>query len=306
MSVQSVAVANVVGNVVEEVHREYTVTYRVITSTRADGPYVVLSSGNLPQRGQFYAYGNDLDVFATCKQIGPARLERGEDSGKVWLVDALFSTKGSNRDPADNPGDPISWAWKVRGSFGSGQRYYTQDANGRAIVNSSDEPFEDVPPVDEPRMMLSLEKNTATLNIDQWSETRGKVNSSSIWGLPARRVKLVQWSWDVQWTGQGAAYVANKFEVEINDEGYYYQPLDQGFRVKMGLNADGTFDYAPIFARGELIAKPVNLDGQGAQLLAGQPAVYFDAAAGATQRYELEGEYDFTQIFPAVLPGPIT
>ena len=306
MSVQSVAVLNVVGNVVEEVHREYTVTYRVITSTRADGPYVVLSSGNLPQRGQYYSYGNDLDIFATCKQIGPARLERGEDSGKVWLVDAVFSTKGSSRDPADNPGDPISWAWKVRGSFGSGQRYYVKDANGRAIVNSAGDPYEDVPPVDEPRMTLSLEKNTATIDIDQWAETRGKVNSAAIWGLAARRVKLLQWSWDVQWTGQGAAYVANKFEVEINDEGYYYQPRDEGFHELLGVKADGSRNTRHIKAEGELVSKPQLLNGQGLVLPAGQAPVYFDAAAGATQRYELEGEYDFTQIFPSVLPGPIT
>lgn len=306
MSVSRVDVVNVVGNTVEEVHREYTITYRVITTTRADGPYVVLSAGNLPRRGDFYQYGNDLDIFATCKSIGPARLERAEDTGKAWLVDAVFSTKGSQRDPADNPGDPISWAWKVSGSFGSGQWYPRKDANGRAIANTADEPFEDVPPIDDPRMIISLEKNTASLNIDTWKKTRGKVNSSPLWGLPVRQVKLLQWSWNVQFTGQGAAYISNKFEVEINDEGYYYSPLDQGFREKLGKKPDGKPNYWTVLLNGELPTRPVRLDGNGQVLLEGQASVYFDAAAGLTKRYELEGEYDFTTIFPSVLPGPIT
>lgn len=306
MSVVSVTKRDWSGTVAEDGHREYMITYCVRTNSESDGPAVVLASGSLPVRGDMYVSGNDADVFAGCSFVGNARRDKSDATRLLWLVDAKFTTKGSKEDPNNPPGDPLSWAWKVSGSFGAGQRYPTKDIADRAIVNTADEPFEDVPPVDEPTIILKLEKNTATVSLSQWYSAKGHVNSTEIWGLPVRTMRLLQWNWSPQFTGAGRVYVNNQFEVEVNFAGYYFKPLNVGYREKLGVDADGKATYRAITANGELIAKPAYLDTFGQRQLAGEDPVYFDGEGDNPQGFKLEYEYDFTQIFPATLPFPIT
>ncbi len=306
MSVTRVDVVDIKATNTEDFHREYDLTYRVITDSESDGPDTVLASGSLPTYGQPYAYGSESNPFASCRFVGNARRDQGEKTRKAWLVDAKFSTRGSNRDPNDQPGKPLDWAWKVSGSFGTGQKYSNKDRTGRALANSANEPFEDVPPIDDQILLLTLEKNLPTLSLSQWADSRGKVNDATLWGLPARRVKLMQWSWTPQWTGAGQAYVACKWEVAINFDGYYYEPRDEGYREITGVDAEGLTTYAPILINGELPSKPEYLNGSGERLNAAFDPVYFNGVGGNPDPFEIEEEYDLGSIFPAVLPGPIT
>lgn len=310
MSVTSATVINDTGTVTDDFHVEYSLTYQVITSTAADGPQVVLAymRGIVPY-GSTYARGNDSDSNAVCRFIGNARriVSDAKTSGKfAWNVDVRYSTKGTKNDPADQPGDPLSWAWRVSGAYGSGQKWVTKDIDDRAIANSADEPFEDVPPIDDPLIVLRLEKNTPTISLQQWSEARGKVSETTLWGLEPRRVKLKQWTWTPQWTSSGVAYIANQFEVEIYFDGYYYEPADAGFREFVGLNTDGSPNYEPILIKGEIPTRPVFLNGAGQMKQSAAAVVYFDGQGANPNPFKLEKEYDFSTIFPAVLPGPIT
>lgn len=307
MSVTRVNAIAVTATNTEDLHREYHVTYRVICDSTADGPVTVLNAGNLPRYGEQFSYNSDTDAFATCRFVGNCRMEKFEEgSQRSWLVDASYSTRGSNRDPSDQPGKPLDWAWKVSGNYGTGQKYSQKDKTGRALVNSAQEPFEDVPPIDDQLLLLTLEKNLPTISLTQWADSRGKVNDDTLWGLAARRVKLVQWSWQPQWTGAGAAYVACKWDVAINLDGYYYEPLDQGFRELVGFDNANKAIYEPIKVMGELPSKPVLLNGAGERLNAAFDPVYFDGLGGNPDPFEIEEEYDLNSIFPAVLPGPIT
>jgi len=305
MSVADIGFLTVTGTDTEDFHRQYDVVVQVTCTSESDGPQTVLNGvRNTMPYGSSFVYGNHSDPYATLRAI---RNARRTEKRVVWHVDVQYSTKGSQRDPNDQPGDPLSWAWKVRGAFGSGQKWLTKDRNGRALVNSADEPFEDTPPIDDPLLILSLEKNTPTIDLDQWAEARGKVNDATLWGLQARRVRLMQWTWDIAYAGSGQPYVQNKFEVSINFDGYYYQPLDMGFREKTGLADNNGFPkYTTITVNGELPTKPQFLDGFGSRLLLNIPPVYFDGIGGNPEPFELEDEYDFSQIFPSVLPGPIT
>jgi hypothetical protein len=304
VSVTNIGFISVSGTDTEDWHRQYDVVAQVTCSSESDGPQTVLNGVRSSlQYGSTFAYGNDSDPYATLRSI---RNARRTDKRKIWQVDLQYSTKGSQRDPADQPGDPLSWAWKVRGSFGSGQKWLTKDRTGRALVNSANEPFEDVPPIDNPLLILALEKNTATIDLDQWAEARGKVNDATLWGLSGRRVRLMQWAWDVAWTGNGQAYIVNKFEVSIDFDGYYYEPLDMGFREIDGIDLDGNATYSPMLLKGELPSKPLFLNGQGGRLAEGANPIYFDGVGDNPEPFELEDQYDFSTIFPATLPGPIT
>ena len=299
MSVSSVALMSVTGSMTEDFHREYVGEIQIATTSAAnDGPVTVLNAiiGAFPY-GSSFTHGTEADILAVVRSIGNVRRRSGVAAADrlIWSGEVRWSTRGTKHDPSDPPGDPTNWAWRVRGLNGT----------GRALVNSSDEPFEDVPPIDDPNAVLSLEKNTPTLSLSQWTEARGKVNSASLWGLDARCVRLVKWDWQVQWTGIGQAYVSNSFEVHVNEAGYYYQPADVGFREKAGVNVDGTPAYTPIIVNGEIPSKPVYLNGAGHIKQDGNAVVYFDGQGGNPEPFELEDQYDLGAIFPASLPGPI-
>lgn len=309
MSVTSVKLLNVTGSLTEDFHREYSGEVQIATTDAVnDGPVTVLNAvlGVYPY-GSTFVHGTEGDILAVVRSIGNVR-RRGSGSSNerlIWSADVKWSTRGTQRDPSDPPGDPTNWAWRIRGLNGTGQKWLTKDRTGRALVNSSDEPFEDVPPIDDPNAVLSLEKNTPTLSLSQWTEARGKVNSASLWGLDARCVRLVKWDWQVQWTGPGQAYVANTFEVHVKEDGYYYEPADVGYRERSGVNIDGTPAYTPILVNGEIPTKPVYLNGAGHVKQDGNPVVYFDGQGGNPDPFELEYEYDLGSIFPASLPVPI-
>lgn len=307
MSVTSCVVKNTTGEITEELHREYTVSLEIQTNTASDGPVVVLAyvAGVYPY-GTPYARGNDYDQFAVVRKIGPVKPVHATDRKQtMWSCELKYSTKGTKRDPNDQPGDPLQWSWKISGASGAGQKWLTKDRTGRALVNSADEPFEDVPPIDDPLIVLSLQKNTPTLSLSQWRNSRGKVNSATLWGLSRRKVKLREWKWDIAWTSAGVAYVDNKFEVEINEDGYNYQPADVGTREKTGVDQNGNTTYEVILIKGEIPARPQFLDGAGRRKTDAADVVYFDGLNGNPDPFELEDEYDFSAFFPAVLPGPI-
>lgn len=225
---------------------------------------------------------------------------------KVWNVPVTYSSRPyaqGTGNPADVGKDnPVDWEWKVSGSFASYLKAVTKDWNGTAVLNSADEPFIPLPEQDDPRDVLVLEKNTANIDLSVRKQFRGAVNSLPIWGLDAREAKLMQWEFQVCWNGIDA-YISNRFEIHIQYGGWLFQPLDQGFREKVGI-VNGLNDYREITVRGERIRTPALLDGAGARLLAGNNPVFFDGAGGNPAAFEIEPEKDFFDLFPGLLPGP--
>lgn len=286
-------------------HRQYDVLYEVITNDANDGPQVVRQASGLPKIGDQYAYGNDSDPFAACVSRGPFRIRSIEQTRKVWSVPLQYSSRPAEGSNPENNGkdNPVDWAWEVGGSFASYMKAVLKDRNGNAVVNAAGEPFIPAPEDDDPRMVLTLKKNTPSLNLATWSQFRGAVNADAIWGLQARMVRLAQWTFAVRRVGY-YAYIENNYELHINWDKWNFEPLNQGFREKIGINLDGTPKYQEIVdARGQRVRMPHPLDAGGAKLLEGQPLIFYDGAAGLNP-YEIAKEQTFADIFPAALPGP--
>ena len=305
MSVTAVTCVDVAGDTTEEGHRTYTKTFEIRTNSRMDGPYTCMQSGSLPWRGDSYSHGSEADPFAMCKKVGNFKLREVDSTSQLWRCEAMYSTAGSKEDPDNQPGNPVDWAWKVSGGITGDRKVMAKDKDGRAIKNSSDEPFEPLPEVIYPNVVINLSKNSAYISLSQWWEYNGSVNDAAIWGLTAaRKARINSWTWEVVFYGNRQKYIANKFEVEINTKTFVYAPLDQGFRRLTGVDINGKPSFSPITIHGELPSKPVLLDGLGETLNAGASPVFFDGVGGNPASFKLEDEVDFSAVFPNPLPGP--
>lgn len=284
----------------------YSAQWLVTTDSRTDSATTVRAAPGLPKRGDIFTDGTATDPYASCRSR-TCRLSDVNETMKKWIVDLEYSSAGSSDNPDNNnqnPSDPIDWSWKVSGDGWQSMEAPEFDRNGRALVNVVNEPFLPPPEREKQQPLILLTKNHRTLDLSAWSSCQGKVNSNTQWGLTSRKVKLRKWSFEQRWIGNGEMYFANRLEVEVKFAGFYFQPPNLGTRELVGINLDGTGDYRTLVDDdGYPYSCPMPLDQFGAQLLVGMPTQFFDQAAGALQKFELEDEYDFTNILPPVLPG---
>jgi hypothetical protein len=290
----------------EDGDRVYVATFEVITNARTDGPGVVAAAGLLPRRGDLLIFNGTIDTSASCRSRS-IKLRSVENTAKVWRVTCNYSCKGSTSDPADSEAaSPLDYAWKFSGSYLSFMKSPEKDINDRAIQNVCGEDFLPPPEFDDPQLELIAEKNTPTLSLSTWAAYKGSVNAAAIWGLAARELKLRQWTWKPMWTSSGQAYIANRFDLGVKLGGWNAKPLNQGFRRRV-VGALGAFEFVEALdINGMPFTKPRLLDAFGELLPDGANPVFFDGVGGNPQPFEFEPETDFSAIFPASLPFPIT
>src|SRR5215475_1164192 len=77
-------------------HRVYRVTF-LIDSDLADGFAAALTTPGLPQPGNVYQIGNDLDVWAWCRYEVEGQPTTAESGNSQWKLTFLFSTEPVGR-----------------------------------------------------------------------------------------------------------------------------------------------------------------------------------------------------------------
>ncbi len=279
-------------------HRTYTSVYQVITDDVNDGPITVVNASGIPNYGASYQWGNDSDSWAFCQAAHP-RLVNVKDTSRQWYVTITHSTIARTQQDF-NRESPLDWRPIISGSFAKFTKAATQDKDGNPITNSVEEPFVPALEMDDSRDSLVIQVNTPSINLALRAQARNKVNSSTIWGLPSRAVKLNQWAWGVRYYGL-TPYIENQFEFEINYELWNHKQLDAGFRKLVDAGAaDLAEKYRTIMDDIDTPRhQPTPLDGNGDILdLTATPAgVYLD--------FEIYDEFNFLALpVPNPLPGP--
>ena len=242
MSAVSVRAVDVVYSRDDEGVRTYVVTYEVITDSLSDHAQIAwLAVANQAPFGTPYLFGNDSDPWCFARWPSAARLRSVDKSRRVWRVDLAFTNrpvgKSCSQSEIDNP---LSQPPKIGGSYLSRTKAATQDRFGAPITNSSDEPVVPAPEIDDPRDTVTIEVNTASIDLALRSRFRNKCNAAVLWGLPARTVRLGQWSYSLEYYGSCTRYVANKLEFEIDLDQWDFVYIDQGFRT-----VTGSFEIVP-------------------------------------------------------------
>lgn len=279
-------------------NRQYTSEYEVITDDKNDGPITAVGAPGIPSYRSSYQWGNDFDNWAFAHHAH-ANCRNPDETRRLWTVVITHSTRPSFRCGDFRIENPLSEPIRLSGSFMQFTRAALKDKDGKALLNSVDEPFTPPIEVDDSRKVLVMQKNTAAISLSSWADYNDTVNAGPMWGLLRRAIKLNQWRWTVQYYGTCNAYIANEWELHIDlRTAWTHKPLDAGFRYLPAEAVRPNYETILIKDVPRHLATPLNGAGAIVDLVTNPAAAFFHTFA----IYE---ERDFTAIgIPSTLPGP--
>jgi hypothetical protein len=224
----------------ENGHRTYSVTFRVISDDRRDGPARVLQTPGLPLPGSWWVFGNDVDVYAWCRPtrtVTRAAEIKENHPALHWNVACEFSTRpptlgggtstgrpggggdggGGNRRGCHEQQieDPLLEPMGISGSWIERSEIQSHDRHGAALVYSSWEPIEGADaefPIVNPTVVI--EQNVTLLQNDLCTSMLNTLNDRPLWGLPARVWRLKSFDWEQKFYGLCYPYYVRKFVFE--------------------------------------------------------------------------------------------
>lgn len=206
-----------------EGHRTYKLTLYVESDDPLDGPAQVLGNTPfLPEYGDYWAFGNDIDAWAWCRWDAEVTQRVTNEPAYWWDCVLTFSTKPSEEGETKSCkeaqiDDPILQPPKINGGFVKNKEEATHDRFGKPILNSAHEHFRG-PQVefDNSRFMVKVEQNVTLLELELCNSMKDAVNDAPLWGLPARCIKLTNFTWDRKFFGTCSVYYTRIFEFESN------------------------------------------------------------------------------------------
>ncbi len=239
------------GNWTEEGHREYKVKYLVL-SPSTDGPAGAFATAGLPLPGQIYFQDADFDLYSWCRPTRTATPRSTNQPNYFWDVECFFSTKPVapeiQRCHELGIEDPLLEIPKLSGGFNKLTLEATYNYTGTPIRNSAHEQVRG-PQVefDSNRPTIKVQFNSGTLPLSLFCSMVDTVNASTLWGLPARTVKLSNVSWDKLLYGLCYIYYSITYEFEINFATWDRYLLDEGTKALNGhWDSDGDYVTDPI------------------------------------------------------------
>lgn len=218
----------------EDGHRTYKIVFRVRSVDPLDGPALALQTPNLPQAGDTWDFGNDVDVWAFCRQPVQVRPVVENEPNVFFDLEYTFSTKPDpDRCKSSEITDPLLVPQEVSGAFNKFTEQGIVDRHGERITNSAYEPI--TGPQNEwdaSRPTVHIKQNVALLDWDLVCMMMDTVNESTLWGFPPRSVKLSNAGFDRKFYGDCSVYYTRWFEFEIR-----HRPIDG---VKSTASGTGT------------------------------------------------------------------
>ena len=213
-------------------HRDYRLLWEVDTTSNADGPAVVANAAGLPTVGTTWAFGNDVDLWAFCWPNWVISPVLTKEANRQWTVEQVFSTKPLNRCQDNSIENPLLEPDRINGSFVRYVKEVTQDRFGEPLKTSSHELIRGaIAEFDHNRPTVTVEKNLASLPLVSFAPMIDSVNDATLWGLPARCVKLSNASWRRHLYGTCTYYYTVTYEFDIDYYDFDRKAIDEGTKV---------------------------------------------------------------------------
>lgn len=226
----------------EDGHRDYEIVHLVRMSSPGDGPYQALSVAALPQPGDTWAYGGDADPWATCILDAEVTVfqEKEGDPTKYYRIKQTFSTRPTKRRCLENEfTNPLLEPQKKSGGSVKYTEEATHDRHGDPILSSSHEMLRGPQNEwDASRLRVRIEQNVADLELDLVAQMLDTVNEDTLWGFPARTIKLSQFDYEEKYYGSCNKYYTRIFEFDI------IYKRQEG--VSSLVTGTGTYDLDPV------------------------------------------------------------
>lgn len=245
-----------------EGHREYKITFLVITDDPEDGPGIALRCPGLPIPGSWWIIGNEVDLWAWCRANAEVEQVVDNEPNYHWKVTQTFSTKPPDdkkqRCQDNEIEDPLLEPQRVSGTFIKYTEEATIDRFGQPIMSSSHEQLKG-PAVefDANRLQVRIEQNVADLELDVLAGMVDTVNNAPIWGLPRRCVKLSAAPWEKKFYGTCYVYYTRTLEFDTNFNTFDRDILDEGTKVLEG-HWEGGGDEDRIYVTHNIDGAPAN------------------------------------------------
>lgn len=221
----------------EEGQRTYTLKVRVITDDVNDGPQVARTAAGLPQPGNFWIYGNDVDLWATCRWESEVEEVISNEPNKWWDLTYTFSTKSPETKSCreQEVDDPLLEPNKVNGEAVKYTAESPYNRFGQPVKTSSHEAIKGPQNEwDKNRSSVIIEQNVPELQLGLLTALIDHLNSTPMWDKQARCVKFSNYTWEKKYFGQCCFYFTRKLTFELNDDGFDRDILDEGTKVLHG------------------------------------------------------------------------
>lgn len=219
-------------------HRNYSVTMQVRTDDPDDGPAIVIQCPGLPILGTSWLVGNDEDDWAWVTPWARVRPTTMNEKNLIWLVDMKFTTAPQARLTDDVVQNPLNEPAKVSGGFTKYTEEAIRDRFGNFLLMSSFERMKGPQvEVERGRPTINITLNYAELPLGTIAQYRGSVNDATLWGLPARTVRLTDVSWERNVYQGNTYYYTVNYSFEVKYETWNRYIVDQGQYCKQNKNA---------------------------------------------------------------------
>lgn len=223
--------------------RTYKITHQVrLDDYLNEGPLSVLLCPGLPSVGSVWTFGTsspEADGFAWCTPEASVTPEVSDGPSSIWSVEQTFSSDfTSSRDSTDPIGNPLLEPADVSGSFIKYTREATHDKDGNPFLTVSHDRIRG-PQVefDESRPTVRVSFNSATLPTLMFSYINC-VNSSTMWGLPARCIKYSSGSWSRRYYSVSSVYYNLVYEFDIMYETFDREILSESNKMLITPTSD--------------------------------------------------------------------
>jgi hypothetical protein len=219
-------------------YRTYKVKFLVATTSFQDGPASALQCPGLPQVGEPWVIGNDVDVWAWFKETATItpRPAKPQDPNRFFEVELLATTKpDEKRCKKEQIEDPLLKPQELSGESNKYQEEIVVDRFGRFVSSSSHELFHGPKAeFDRHRHSVKIEQNVPLLQLQLVDQMIDCVNAYPLWGLPPRCIKLSTFHWKRAFYGSCSIYFIRTFGFDIDVNTFDRWLLDEGTKALNG------------------------------------------------------------------------
>jgi len=205
-------------------YRTYSVKFKVYSDSTypyMDGPLTAARCPGLPQYGDIWSFGSEIDPWVWCYPEFDVAAAPEFKEGRpvfVWIITKTFSNKPLGKKCQDSEiQDPLLIPQKVSGKFNKVRIEATRDRFNEPIQNSAFEVIRGSEiEFDAGNPTIKIEQNVPLLEFNLVSALMHTVNDFYLWGFPPRCIKLSSFDWEKVYYGTCYYYYKRTFEFEVN------------------------------------------------------------------------------------------
>lgn len=217
-----------------EGHRTYKVTHRIQGDRDTDGPLAVLECPGLPEPGTIWDEGGMVDDWAFFSQEAEVVQVGKTTDNQYWDVTQVASTKPTVDCVTLGRQDPLTYPDRVNVETINYSQEQAFDRFGDLIVTSAWEQIRG-PQVefDAHRLQVTIEQNSAAMELDLVLSLMHHLNDGVMWGFPARTVKLSGFKAEPKYGPLCQKYFVRRFTFDVATD-FDRCVLDEGTKVLRG------------------------------------------------------------------------